>query len=357
MNQLRNQLFVDSTTFSAIGMNRIRSGIFFQLLSLILGLGLSGVLSAEDSSDISVRQILEEMSNAVKNRNYRGTVVYLREKKVETMRVFHALDNGIEKERVVALNSPMREVVRSNKEVTCYFPDARLIYVSKQPSQRSFLVQLPENLESYADLYRFLIVGKEHVIQKETQVIELKPKDEFRYGRKIWVDLETRLPLKFELIDEKGELVEQMMFTDLEVVDRLTVDELAVSSNVEMSEWEVRDREPIADINQVWTFAGVPDGFQQVFYRRSIMPTDKQAVEHILFSDGFSSVSVYVDKKSKDNVAGYQKKWGALNSYSRVLDDFQITVMGAVPGKTVHAIGDGINYLKDQQETLAPISH
>lgn len=327
-------------------MKRIQISLFGQLLSLILGWSLTSELVANEISESSVRQILLEMSDAVKNRNYRGTVVYLRDKKVETMRVFHAINDGVEKERVVALNSPMREVIRSNKEVTCYFPDARLIYVSRQPSQRSFLVQLPENPESYSKFYEFLLAGREHVIQKESQVIELKPKDEFRYGRKIWVDLDTRLPLKFELIDEKGELVEQMMFTDLAVVDKLPVEVLSVSPTIELSEWEVRDREPISDVNQIWTFVGVPDGFRQVFYRRSIMPTDKQAVEHILFSDGFSSVSVYVDKKNKDNVNAYQKRWGALNSYSRLLGEYQITVLGAVPEKTVHAIGDGIDYLK-----------
>jgi sigma-E factor negative regulatory protein RseB len=298
-----------------------------------------------DETERSAWQFLVEMSDAVKNRNYRGTVVYLRDKKAETMRVFHAQVNGVEKERVVSLNSPMREVVRSDREVTCYLPDARLIYVSRHTPHRSFLVQLPENLESMSPFYEFRLLGREIVIQKETQVVEIRPKDEFRYGRKIWVDLGTKLPLQFELADEKGELVEQMIFTDLEVVDQMPVDALNVSSSLKTLEWEVRAGEPIQDINHVWTFGGIPQGFKQIFYRRSIMPTDKQPVEHILFSDGYSSVSVYVDKRGQDNVASYRKQWGAMNAYSRLLDGYQITVLGAVPSKTVQSIGDGIQYL------------
>ncbi|MGH8474158.1 MAG: MucB/RseB C-terminal domain-containing protein [Methylococcales bacterium] len=330
-------------------MNRTQTGILYRIVILILGLIRALDACAEDPAEQTAKSLLMEMSQAVKNRNYRGTVVYLRDKEAETMRVFHAQQDGIEKERVVALNSPMREVVRSDKDVTCYLPDARLVYVSRYSSHRSFLVQVPENLESNAHFYDYLLAGREYVIQKEAQIIELRPKDEFRYGRKIWVDLETRLPLKFDLFDENGELVEQMMFTDLEVVDQLPADSLAVSSNINTSDWEVRNGESLADVNSVWAFSGVPEGFKQVFHRRSIMPTDKQAVEHILFSDGFSSVSVYMDEPGKDNIASYHKQWGAIHSYSRLLDGYQVTVLGAVPGKTVQAIGDGVNYLKATQ--------
>ncbi|MGH8559604.1 MAG: MucB/RseB C-terminal domain-containing protein [Methylococcales bacterium] len=327
-------------------MNRTWTGTFHRILILILGLVQAFDVSSDENSGQSARLLLMEMSEAVKNLNYRGTVVYLRDKEAETMRVFHAQRGGVEKERVVALNSPMREVIRSDKEVTCYLPDARLVYVSRNTAHRSFLVQVPENLDSNAPFYEYLLAGREYVIQKESQIIELKPKDEFRYGRKIWVDLETRLPLRFELFDEKRELVEQMMFTDLEVVDQLPAESLAVSANIKTSDWEVRDGESPQDVNHMWTFIGIPEGFRQVFYRRSIMPTDKQAVEHILFSDGFSSVSVYVDKPGKDNVASDHKQWGAIHSYSRLLDGYQITVLGAVPGRTVQTIGDGINYIK-----------
>lgn len=330
-------------------MKGISIGSFSRLIFLFLGLvQVSDLFSAETSAQYAWR-LLNEMSEAIKARDYKGTVVYLRDKKAETMRVFHALVNGVEKERVVSMNSPMREVVRSGRDVTCYLPDARLVYVSRYTAHRSFLVQLPEHIENDASFYRILLAGREYIIQKETQVVELRPKDEFRYGRKIWVDLETRLPLQFELIDENEEVVEQMIFTDLEVVDHLPPDSLIASANVETSGWEVRDGQAIADVPHVWTFDGIPRGFKQVFYRTSIMPTDREAVEHILFSDGFSSVSVYVDKSGVDHVVSHHKQWGAISSYSRLVDGYQITVLGAVPPKTVQSIGDGIHYLDGPQ--------
>ena len=333
----------------AHSMKRISIGSFSRLILLFLGLVQCSDLFATESSEQYAWQLLIEMSDAVKNRDYTGTVVYLRDKRAETMRVFHALVDGVEKERVLSMNSPMREVVRSDRDVTCYLPDARLVYVSRFTSHRSFLVQLPEHIENEASFYRIQLSRREYIIQKETQIVELRPKDEFRYGRKIWVDLESRLPLQFELIDEKGEVVEQMIFTDLNVVDHLPSESLVASANAEAGDWEVRDGQAISDVRHVWTFDGIPRGFKQIFYRTSIMPTDREAVEHILFSDGFSSVSVYVDKSGVDHVASHHKQWGAISSYSRLIDGYQITVLGAVPPKTVQSIGDGIHYLNDTQ--------
>lgn len=331
-------------------MNRIPTGLFYRLLFVVLGAVQAFEVFSDEGSGQTASQWLTEMSEAVKNLNYQGTVVYFRDKKAETIRVYHAQTEGVEKERIVALNSPMREVIRSDQEVACYLPDTRLVYVNRQSRKRSFLVRLPENLEGDSQFYEFLLNGREYVIQKESQIVELKPKDDFRYGRKIWIDLKTRLPLKFEMIGENGELVEQMMFTDLEVVDHLPPETLALSAKLDASDWEVRGSESQPDGNENWIFDGIPRGFKQVFHRRSILPTDQHAVEHILFSDGFSSVSVYVDKQGNDNVAAYHKQWGAINSYSRLMDGYQITVLGAVPAKTVQAIGDGINYLEQSRK-------
>ncbi|MGR9105719.1 MAG: MucB/RseB C-terminal domain-containing protein [Gammaproteobacteria bacterium] len=330
-------------------MTRIRIHLWYRVLIVVLGMVQPFDVLSEGKPEQSAKQLLLEMAEAVKMKSYRGTVVYLRDNKAETMRVFHAQQGGVEHERIVTLNSPMREVVRSDKDVTCYLPDAHLVYVTRQTAHRSFLVQVPDNVDVDSPLYEFLLGNREYVIQKDTRVIELRPKDEFRYGRKIWIDSETRLPLKYELLDEQGESVEQMMFTDLEVVDQLPESALEVSPDIKSSDssWEVRDEQSFMDVKKIWTFGNLPEGFKEIFHRRSIMPTDKQAVEHILFSDGFSSVSVYVDKLGVDDVPPYHKKWGAINSYSRLFGGYQVTVLGAVPDKTVVTIGNGISFLEE----------
>lgn len=66
-----------------------------------------------------------------------------------------------------------------------------------------------------------------------------------------------------------------------------------------------------------------------------------QLVDHLVLSDGFASVSVYLENKKLAIPAGFRSA-GAINSFSRVLDDYLITVMGEVPAATVRMIAEGV---------------
>jgi sigma-E factor negative regulatory protein RseB len=61
----------------------------------------------------------------------------------------------------------------------------------------------------------------------------------------------------------------------------------------------------------------------------------------MVLSDGFSSVSVYMENKNATMQSGLHSI-GAVNSFSRSIGDFEITVMGEVPAATVKFIADGI---------------
>jgi sigma-E factor negative regulatory protein RseB len=71
-------------------------------------------------------------------------------------------------------------------------------------------------------------------------------------------------------------------------------------------------------------------------------------VDHLVLSDGFTSVSVYMENKNPTMQSGLQAI-GAVNSYSRTLNNYQLTVMGIVPAETVKAIAEGIK-LRDSKE-------
>ena len=71
------------------------------------------------------------------------------------------------------------------------------------------------------------------------------------------------------------------------------------------------------------------------------MHDTRQLVDHLLLSDGFTSVSVYMENKSAALQPGFQSA-GAVNSFSRTIGDAQLTVMGEVPAETVKFIAEGI---------------
>jgi sigma-E factor negative regulatory protein RseB len=58
-------------------------------------------------------------------------------------------------------------------------------------------------------------------------------------------------------------------------------------------------------------------------------------------SDGFSSVSVYIEKRDGRIKPGV-RKLGAASVDSVKLGDYEVTVMGEVPQKTVELIANGV---------------
>ena len=92
----------------------------------------------------------------------------------------------------------------------------------------------------------------------------------------------------------------------------------------------------------------LPKGFREIFFARKPMHNTEQPVDHLLLSDGFTSVSIYMENKSVGMPSGLQSV-GAVNSYSRTINNYQLTAMGEVPAETVKFIVEGIK-LRDSKD-------
>ena len=293
------------------------------------------------------RQQLQAMIQATRNLNYHGTAVYLRDSRIETMRVFHAVIDGVERERIRSLNGSMREIIREGDKVTCYFPDTHRIVVEYKPSrQGSYLIDLPENIEEHHSYYDFEMQEREIVAQRLAQVIGIIPRDEYRYARRVWIDLESNLPLRVEVLGHDGQIVEQVVFTALIVEDAISNQRLQAETEIDESSWQTHHLKSMMVKRLNWFMPVMPEGFRQILHTRRKMQRSKRPIEQILLSDGFSSVSVYIDS-NKENTGNdiQQRVVGAIHSDSLPVDDFQVTVLGDVPARTVEMIGQKIRYL------------
>jgi sigma-E factor negative regulatory protein RseB len=292
---------------------------------------------------------LSSMRDAMIRLNYRGLVAYLKDDKVNSMEFVHGMSNGVEHERLTSLNSPMREIVRDGDLVRFFFPETKSVMTERVPTNRSFLVDLPESFVGLCDYYAFLVGGQEYVAQRHAQSIDIVPADDYRYGRKIWIDTASHLPLRFELLDENNKPVEQMVFTSLEVSGEASSRGVAPTAASGAYSEQSSKREIIPIEAMDWSLDSVPVGFRISGYSRIQHPPLKHPIEHILLSDGLSSVSIYVDELKEEPFLDKLKKIGAVNAYTRKIDGFVVTVMGEVPPKTVHLIANGIRYQKSDE--------
>jgi sigma-E factor negative regulatory protein RseB len=285
---------------------------------------------------------LKSMRKASSQLSYRGVLVYIRSQQVDSFKLIHSARDGQEQEKLLSMSSPLREVVRTGGSVSVYSNDGQHVVVDIKPESKSLVLDLPEDPSLLARYYEINLRGQEYVAGHLAQVVALEPKDHYRYTRLIWIDTEQKLPLKFEVLNDEGESVEQMVFTSLNLENNgIPSSELepSIKGTAAIAQITHREVKPMGALN--WTLNNVPDGFQIVSYVLVKRPPSNAPVEQILLSDGFSSVSVYIEKKTGPTGNG-SRTLGAINVDTVYRDGFKITAMGEVPGRTVEAIAQGL---------------
>ena len=80
---------------------------------------------------------------AARSLNYIGTFVYQHGGQLEAMQIVHAMDEAGERERLMSLTGPKREVIRDNQIVTCILGDRQAVYVNKSRPRTPFPVSFP----------------------------------------------------------------------------------------------------------------------------------------------------------------------------------------------------------------------
>lgn len=288
------------------------------------------------------------MIKAMHSLNYQGTVVLYKNGELDTIKFLHVVNaQGEAQEQIMALNSPLRKVIRNTEKVLCIYPEARTIVVDHLPLHRSFLMDFPANLEVLKANYTLMQIGEETIALQPAVIVVIKPKDIYRYARRIWIGKENHLPLKYEMFNGDGDVLEQTTFTDLTVSSVLAASftELDTYQNPEFSVQHIHQLQPLPVDQAGFTLQNVPGGFKQVFFTRRKMHDRDELVEHMLLNDGLASISVYVEKHpAPTNVSS--KAVGAINSYSRQIGAYQVTAMGDVPAYTVRFVAEGVELQK-----------
>jgi len=293
----------------------------------------------------NARQWLDSMSGALQALNYDGTFVYLHDGKLEAMRIVHEATPGGEKERLIALTGSAREVLRDEKVVTCIMPDNKSVMVGQSRPRQPF-PEVPEDLGSLSPYYQLRDTGEDRIAGLMTRVIDITPRDQYRYGYRFWVDTTNFMLLKFELKDVDGTAIEQVMFTDLKVGERISPATLEPSLTGEGYNWFRQEGggDAPAVTSSAWTVALLPAGFKMTDSQRRRVRQGGEHAEHMVFTDGLATVSVYVEKMqaNQKEFTGLSNR-GAMNAYGAVLGDHQVTVVGEVPAATVQSVAHSVS--------------
>jgi sigma-E factor negative regulatory protein RseB len=269
---------------------------------------------------------LAKIAPALRDLDYQGTLVYVAGGKVETLRVFHRNDAGRERERLVAISGPPREVVRDGSQVMCIGTgQATVAYDLRQAGRWSQALAISEAAQSAG--YRAALAGEGRVAGHAAQVIEVQATDRWRYGYRLWIERKTGLPLRVDLLGDDGVAVEQVSFTELQLGQRPADADLQASSGAIM-----RRIETLAAPDEAppqWQVPAPPAGYELRAARYRA-----EGVQ-LLYSDGLASVSVYIERAGDGLHGASARQRGAVNARSFWFDGWHVLAIGKVPAATV----------------------
>ena len=301
---------------------------------------VNGLAFAGDSSQ--AREWLERMTTAMSQMSYQGTFVYVRDEKVETMRITHLTDDNGVRERIYSVSGPHREVIRDRKGVRCVLEDSASV-VEDQVVSSSYFPELPLSIiDGEASGYRLETGGEARIAGHIARRVSISPEDNFRYGYDLWLEEQTGLLLKWILLDTRHKPLAKLMFTDFAMGSAIDLVEIESDSSpedfVEMSTFSL-EKTVVTQSSPRWQPAKLPPGFQLASHNRK---TGSEGVyEHMVYSDGLAAVSVYVEQQGAGPaIRQGVSQLGTNNAYTRNLGELQITVIGEVPAITVKSIAN-----------------
>lgn len=327
------------------GMNKARAGRGNYIAAFLLSLTLSTAVAAEDSSE-RAQDLINKMTQAARDLNYEGVFIYRYGQSMDTMRIIHKVSEEGERQRLVSLTGSAREVIRNDKSVTCIFPENRAVMVEKSRS-RKLVFHLPRPIESVSRVYRFSTAGEDRIAGRKSWIVNISPRDKYRYGYKLWIDQDSYLLLKSELRGRQDNVLEQILFTQLDIRDNIPDDELQPSLTGKDYTWYKSDADRQVSNpdggGRGWRVHWTPAGFDMQAHQFQHMPISTEPVEHIIYTDGIAIVSIFIERLERtesENLGA--SSMGGVNTYTRHKDGYQITAVGEVPLPTVEGMAKSV---------------
>ncbi len=295
---------------------------------------------------------LKLIGQASRHTSYDGVVMINSSGRTSTVQVSHRREGGDEIDIMESLDGPLRQVVRHNDEVRVLWPDSKTGLLRKRSGAPGVPMQWPQADERVLDFYEVFVLGRQRWAGQRAVVLQLRPRDAFRYGQRVWAEEKVGLVLRSETLAPEGRVLEWAAFTQVTLSP--SARPLAVPDPRATADWRwLRSEVRATSLEQEgWRVSSLPPGFRlQGCVRRSGFPLNAstpskasspagQGVVQAVFSDGISQVSVFIEPFDPQR---HQRELlllqGAAQTLQRRQGAWWITVVGDVPAPAVQRFG------------------
>lgn len=307
--------------------------------AIAIALGLAAAPALAESG----QEWLARMGAALNNASYIGEFVSESAGRTERLAITHRVRDGVVSERLVSLSGNGRELVRENDEVVVYLPDQKLAIIERRSGRSDLMGALPQFEGRMASWYKVDWVGRETLEAfGPTAVVAVRPLDGYRFGYRLWIDVDSHMPVRSDLSDGSGRVIERLRFTRLEFDNNIPDSAFEPALDRSKLRW-VRQSPQTDEEAPVWRAAQVPPGFRLSVSGVQAVAGAGSPVNHLVYSDGLATVSVFIQTAvpGKSPAQGTTRS-GVASAFTTVVDGHQITAVGEVPPRTLKYIATGL---------------
>lgn len=275
---------------------------------------------------------LQRMADASRQLPYEGVFILGSGDRMQSLQVVNRPSGKAKDSRLVVLDGQQREVRCTRNESVSSEGTGAGMHFERRLGSRHFPDLLPENAGALAEWYTVRLGDDDRVGGLDCRQVELLPKDRFRWGYVICADTKTFLPLRAVMINETGLPLMQYAFAEV----RIGAPASSAATTVAPAAAEEQARSAPDGVIKV---RQLPPGYTRVVAMKRKLPRHLAEVEHWVFSDGLTYVSLFLEPASKPvhPVKGASPR-GMMHLLTRQVGGYQATVVGDAPWPAVEAI-------------------
>ncbi|NLS12846.1 sigma-E factor regulatory protein RseB [Vibrio sp. SM6] len=303
------------------------------------------------ASEQPAEALLHEMSQASHELSYELSYMLIKQNSIEPLLYRHANRESKELAHLMYLSGPIREVIRRGREVSYIETGNEPFTIESGKMIAPMMPLLNADIDTLKQYYDYIQVGRAREAGAPSQVLRIVPKDGLRYSYIVWIDEGSKLPLRADLVDRDGEVLEQYRTVSYAVSPKIA----ELMSPLDNAELPQVLQLPAAEFAQShWQVNWVPQGFVPNELNRYRLAVTEQMVESQLYSDGLFSFSVYVANKDSHSMKGQLIRQGRRTLHSVVKGGHEITVVGDIPPATAQRIAQSVSFKTPNTELAQP---
>lgn len=180
--------------------------IWFSVCLLTGSLLYSSIAPAQPTASGA---LLQQMSSASRSLNYELAYISISKQGIESLRYRHAVIGNVPLGQLLHMDGPRREVLQRGGGISYFEPGLEPFTLTGDHIVDALPAIVYADFTRLAKYYDFISVGSTRIADRPCEVLRVVARDGSRYSYIVWMDEDTKLPLRVDLLDRDGETLEQ----------------------------------------------------------------------------------------------------------------------------------------------------